>query len=394
MEKIEKMKNYQQIVMEMTIDLNNTFPEYNHLLCKWNEKQENMEEIKNLYDYSLTIYPERFFDILYQNNDIFTKESQINTFFLPNIDFKCFFHCNDVSDNTKQMIWNYLKTILIILVNDIQDKTMFGETASANFNDIDEKELFEKLKQTMVDITGFLDKNQSNKNDDDDDENLNSNKDNESSEPNVEPTKDSTNLPNVNDFFSHIGGLLEGKVGSFAKELAEEFTKDIQGMIGEENIHDIKNPADIMKTLFKDPTKFSTLMKSVMAKFQEKMDSGEFTKEDLTKETSEIMNKMKGAGNMDYSDIMKYVSQMMKPTKSSSSTPYKNPFHTTLEKVKNKRAMQYEKELQMQKQKEEAEKNFVEYNFTLDNDTDKQPTTAFSSSSIANKKKKQKNKKK
>lgn len=376
---MDKIQHFQQIIVEMTTDLGNTFPEYNHLLLKWKKEHMNHEEIQSLYDYSLTVYPERFFDILYQNNDIFVIDSNYNTFFLPEIDFRLFFHCEDVSDNTKQSIWNYLKAVLIVLVNNTHDKSIFGDTSS-EFVDVDEKLLFEKIKETMVDISCFLEKKQE------------ENQDEPTSEKDEEKKKN-TNLPNVNEFFSHIGDLFEGKVGCFAKELAEEFTHEIQGIIGEENIKDITSPSDIMKTLFKDPTKFSSLMKNVAEKFQGKMDSGEFTKEDLVKETSEIMNKMKSAGNMDYSEMMKCVSQMMKPTKDPSKSnipPQKDLFQTTREKLKNrmelKRAMTLEKEKILQKQKEQAEKDFIEYNFTLDTETKKQPTTSIS--------KKQKNKKK
>ena len=392
---MDKLQHFHQIIIEMTTDLNHTFPEYHHLLSKWNNENMEMEEISSLYEYSLSVYPERFFDILYQNNDIFTMESKVNTFFLPDINFQYFFHCEGVSDNTKQFIWNYLKTILIILVNDTNDKSIFGETSS-DFVDVDEKGLFEKLKETMVDISSFLEKKQSEKTSTSEPEPSTT----EPSSPSTEPSAtEPSNLPNANDFFSHIGDLFEGKVGCFAKELAEEFTQEIQGIIGDENIHNMKSPSDIMKTLFKDPAKFSSLMKTVAEKFKGKMDSGEFTKEDLTKETSDIMNKMKSAGNMDYGDIMKYVSQMMKPPTSSTSSSHSsssnsssqnNPFQTTREKLKNrmelKRALNLEKEALLQKQKEEAEKNFVEYNFTLDTDNEKQPTTSFS--------KKQKNKKK
>ena len=37
---------------------------------------------------------------LYQNNDIFNADSEINTTFLPNVDFKLLFNCEGVSENT------------------------------------------------------------------------------------------------------------------------------------------------------------------------------------------------------------------------------------------------------------------------------------------------------
>ena len=45
------------------------------------------------------VYPERFFDILYQNQDIFSDE-EINTKFLPNIEFKNLWK-EDIIENTR-----------------------------------------------------------------------------------------------------------------------------------------------------------------------------------------------------------------------------------------------------------------------------------------------------
>ena len=47
-----------------------------------------MDEDK-IRQHCLSVLPERFFDdILYQNEDIFKKENEINTMFLPELDFK------------------------------------------------------------------------------------------------------------------------------------------------------------------------------------------------------------------------------------------------------------------------------------------------------------------
>ena len=83
-------ENFQNIIMDMTGDFTQTFPEYSDLWSKWTKN--NLEslnddlrdiELKQLYDYVISIYPERFFDIIYQNEDIFSKDTVpiVNTFF-------------------------------------------------------------------------------------------------------------------------------------------------------------------------------------------------------------------------------------------------------------------------------------------------------------------------
>jgi len=117
-----------KVVSDLINDLKISFPECeDDLNTVYKNAIENDE--KNLYDVDLldfckTVYPERFFDILYQNDDIFEDE-EINTFFLPGIDFKLFFLAEDVSDKTKAAIWQYLQLILFTVVGDVRDKNDF-----------------------------------------------------------------------------------------------------------------------------------------------------------------------------------------------------------------------------------------------------------------------------
>ena len=57
--------NFQSTIQDFINDLDTTFPEYKHLWEKWSNCDD--DTINELFQYCLTIYPERFFDILYQN---------------------------------------------------------------------------------------------------------------------------------------------------------------------------------------------------------------------------------------------------------------------------------------------------------------------------------------
>ena len=113
--------NFRSVISDFTKDLSITFPEYSYLWAKWALVETSNEEIRNLFDYCLTVYPERFFDILYQTTEIFDTESAVNTNFLPNVDFKLLFHCENVSESTKKTIWKYLQLILFTIVGGIKD---------------------------------------------------------------------------------------------------------------------------------------------------------------------------------------------------------------------------------------------------------------------------------
>jgi len=314
--------NFQSTIQDFINDLDTTFPEYKHLWEKWSNCDD--DTINELFQYCLTIYPERFFDILYQNNDIFRNIDSIsieedidivNTQFFPNVEFKTLFNCDGVSDNTKNTMWKYLQLVLFIVVGSSKDKNVFGDTANI-FEGIDENELSDKLKETMDDMGSFF------QNMGIDMENLESNiptsssesfENNESSENDSNSESklpDFSNIPNFENFQEHLKGMFDGKIGTLAKELAEEISGDFQNILGDfdENTND-KNPPsaqDIIKKIMKNPKKMMNLIKTIGDKIKNKMESGDISKDELMGEASELLSKMKemgGEGQM--KDILK-----------------------------------------------------------------------------------------
>ena len=67
------------------------------------DNSECDKEIENIKNYITTFFPERFFDILYKNDDIF-KDYKVDTKFLPGIDFSILWNDNNISDNTRDII--------------------------------------------------------------------------------------------------------------------------------------------------------------------------------------------------------------------------------------------------------------------------------------------------
>jgi hypothetical protein len=110
MSKINKNEipaDFCKIIKEFTNDILISFPEYkdnlNEGLRNIIDGNDNTESLNELVQYIKSVYPERFFDLLYQNENIF-KDSEINTKFLPNIDFSDLWN-QEISDNTKNVIW-------------------------------------------------------------------------------------------------------------------------------------------------------------------------------------------------------------------------------------------------------------------------------------------------
>jgi|UniRef100_A0A6C0F5P0 hypothetical protein len=270
--------NFKSIIHDFTVDLSTTFPEFSDKWRKWTDATP--EECKELFEYCLTVFPERFFDIMYQNVEIFEAKNDTNTKFLPDVDFKTLYNCDGVSENTKKTIWKYLQLILFNVIGSIDDKTKFGDAASI-FDGIDENVLQEKLKETMAGIGDFF-KEANNAAGQGEGEG-------EKHEFTFGPED---GMPNMEGIHEHLKGIFDGKIGKLAKELAEEISGDFNDLVGDTP----ENTQDVLKNLMKNPKKMMGLVKKVGDRLTEKMDSGEISKEEIMKEAGDIMAKMKEMG--------------------------------------------------------------------------------------------------
>ena len=332
---------FQTIIRDFTKDLTITFPEYSILWRKWTTEDIAPREIEKLFKYCTEVYPERFFDILYQNDEMFKEDSEVNTRFLPAVEFRLLYNSAGVTQNTRSALWKYLQLILMTVVNSVRDKAAFGDAADI-FEGVDENALQDKLNKTLEEIGSFF-KNLG------DDQSAKSDADSEPIEiPGMEEFKKkfaemgtaafedgipgfgnlkdyyermnneqgqsgaagqsgaqgpSEGMPNAENLHEHLKGLFDGKIGSLAKELAEEISHDVEHLFDEEgaagiNPNDPKSTGDLINKMIKNPKKIMTLMKTISGKLQAKMKSGEISEEEIMKEAGELMGKMKGMKGM------------------------------------------------------------------------------------------------
>jgi hypothetical protein len=306
-------QNFNSIIADFTKDLSVVFPEYSH---KW--QNLNMETV---YPYCLAIFPERFFDILYSNADIFAKDSKINVVFLPNVDFRILYNCEGVSENTRNSIWKYLQLILFTLLGSVKDSKGFGKSANI-FEAMGEDELQSKMAETLAGISDFFKPLEEEEVPDlmdaskfaetfgktMDEMNDAFNKSEGAAEGSEDKSEGSGfKMPNPEELHEHMKGLLEGKLGKLAKEFTDEFTNDIQDIFTEKDTENIKSSKDILMQIIKNPQKMVLIFKKLAAKLQDKMKNGDISQEELMQEMTGIMEKMKGmgGGNGDLAELMK-----------------------------------------------------------------------------------------
>ena len=247
--------NFYKVVKDFIRDILGTFPELEislttemkhiHTTDITDPLEESLSKSYTLiYDHVLKEFPLRFFDILYEKPELFQEPR----FFLPGIDFKTLWNEN-ITEKTKNIIWKYLKLILLMIHG--------GEGEHSKlFENINMDDLKEKINESMKDIHNFF---------------------------------DSENVPNPEDMKEHLNGLMNGKIGSLAKEIAEE------------SIGDINDPTvadNAFKNMFSNPTQMVGLMHNIGDKIDKKIKSGDIKESELMEEAMDMIGKMKDMPGM------------------------------------------------------------------------------------------------
>jgi hypothetical protein len=283
-------EKFTKIITDFTNDLLLTFPELKANIDKINS------DLQKTYDHCIEMFPKIFFEILYENNSLFEKEC----FLLPGIDFTLIMKDNDkiigISDKTKKTIWKYLQLILFSVLEKINTNKSFGETSKI-FEGIEENELHKKIAETMEEMKGLF---------------MNSSESDSGSPdlsgvmPDLDPEK----------MKSHLDDLMNGKIGTLAKEIAEE----AKNSIGDEK--------EFMETIMKNPQKILSLVKNIGGKLEEKISSGQVKESELLEEATQIMDKIQDIpglkemmakmglnGKMDFKAMANKMQQHMKGSK-------------------------------------------------------------------------------
>jgi hypothetical protein len=295
---------FRSIISDFTNDLSTTFPEYSQTWAKWSNPDTTQGDLEELFQHVLTVYPNRFFDILNQNADIFKADSDANTQFLPDMDFKVLYNCEGISDTTRNTIWKYLQLILFTIVGSVKDKADFGDTANI-FEGIDESDLHEKLAESIGSIGDFFSKMDETIHTEGDDQETSSGLGGGAFNPN--------NLPKPEDLKDHLKTLFEGKIGTLAKELAEEIGEDLAASLGDD-IKNARSTKDVFAKLMQNPQRISGLVKTVGEKLNQKMSNGDISKDDIMNEAGDLMRRMKdmAGGDMgNFADMFKNMAKGM-----------------------------------------------------------------------------------
>jgi hypothetical protein len=286
-------------------------------------------------------------------------DNVICTMFLPDIDFADLYY-DDTSSQTKQTIWKYLQLLLFNIITSIDDISFFGNSLEL-LKIIDSENLSAKIQSTVEELSNifsFKENKVPKKNNDDqeckeeeDDEDgeegeydshglgdlpnmeglfntmfndlsnnfkefsenmknhhadADANHANDANDADAEHTNKNNKhndyaIPDKEELFSHLNNLINGKIGSLAKEIAEETSKDFD--LDSENLGDVN---DLLKGFMKNPSKMMGLIDNINKKINNKMKDGSIKESELLEEATEIFKNMKNMPGMtNFNDILK-----------------------------------------------------------------------------------------
>jgi len=309
--KKEVPEEFSKVIKDFVNDIKITFPEYLPIINKWwkdssnfdyiEEEEERIKAIQQsektstgiLFSFCQKKYPVKFFEILYQNEEIFKEDSSVDTEFLPHVHFKDLWQF-DITDKTRETIWKYLQLIMFSIINTIDNKEAFGDSAKL-FEAINEGDFKNKLEETLTKMQDIFNMKSSGGGEAACDGDT-SNDNGDGMGTNFGSNMNMGDLPNPGDLHDHITGMLDGKLGKLAKEIAEETAENLDLGIDMDGSTDMK---DVFNKLVKNPGKLMGLVKNVGEKLDTRIKSGEIKESELIAEATEIMNKMKNMPGMD-----------------------------------------------------------------------------------------------
>tara|TARA_X000000368_G_scaffold32591_1_gene24039 strand:- start:495 stop:1787 length:1293 start_codon:yes stop_codon:yes gene_type:complete len=350
---ISNLIEFSKIIKDLLNDLINTFPDKieNIILrdenmvriMKYEFNKENTELDEEftisatvLYNFCKNVFPLKFFDILYQNEEIFINETELCL--LPNINFSELYF-DTTSNQTKETLWKYLQLILFTIVTNIQDKESFGNNEKL-FEAINSDEFKNKLQETVKSMEDLFCQ------DKETDLSENNPFENIFNSMNIDPSN-INNLPDTDTIHDHINNLINGKLGNLAKELAEETTKELD--IDLENVSNIN---DVFKNLFKNPGKLMGIVNKISGKLDEKMKDGSLKESEILEEASDIFKNMQEMPGMEnFKDIFKSMNldQFMPKGGKFNNNAFQNMMDQNIKMSKTKERMRKKAEQNREK---------------------------------------------
>ena len=262
-------------------DVQSTFPEYAELLGEYyddiltDESQNTDKHVKR--------FMRKMKDF---KNEVASKSPDLYkepVFILKNLDFKILFESEDLSEESREKMWDYIQTLFVLGESIINDSERVKKLVR-NFKRLRNPEEVAQSETSSEAVTETAEQEEP---DDEDRQILEMLKN--LSERKPEKPLDENMFEN-------------GMIGKLAQELSEELDIEKMGL----NISEEGNVDSIFSNLLSgdNPMKFMNLIQTVGKKIQTKMDENGLDQEALVNEATSMMSNLQGNNSM-FDNLMK-----------------------------------------------------------------------------------------
>lgn len=275
----ESQKNkFFKLIRQFLRSLEEQFPSSKKQIASFRKLMNNTKKNKFI-KYVVSKLEPYSHDISHNNTEIFNTDEPV--YLLKYIDFRKFF-ADEVSDENKSIIWQYLQSLYIMGNFILQGNSLLKglKNLEDNLNVNDETGASNDEANPMNDAL----KNMF--------ENL------QKAQTQKEQTQnDETNTDNNNENTQKTSDNQSNPFG-FIEELASEIANEIE--IPDDLKKPDAKPADLFHSIFfSKENHFANMVSKVGEKIQKKMETGELNQEKLFSQTQDIMSNMqKGLGEM------------------------------------------------------------------------------------------------
>ena len=299
----KKLKDLVHILRSFAESLIEVYPEYGGerlhqdvktLLSREPNAEEVTEADAALYMHCVRVYPDRFMEIIYKNEDVFADKGEGTLEFLPGIDFREVWASDRATDETKASIWRYVQLVLFCLIESQSEKNIFENTLHVR-DALENEDTRRKLAEAVKDLGVYLQER--------------------GSVPGAEERSDaSSDTPKLESINENLEKMFSGKIGLLAREIAQEALgggggdggdrSDSEGLGG--NLKGVfemlqgqeGDPSKMLEALMKNPGKVMGLVENIGSKLDSKLKSGELNEGELLEEASNLMSTMKNMPGM------------------------------------------------------------------------------------------------
>jgi uncharacterized protein YdcH (DUF465 family) len=262
-------------------DVQSTFPEYAELLGEYYE--DILTDESQNTDKHVKRFMRKMKDF---KNEVASKSPDLYkepVFILKNLDFKILFESEDLSEESREKMWDYIQTLFVLGESIINDSERVKKLVR-NFKRLRNPEEVTQSDTSSEAVTETAEEEEP---DDEDRQILEMLKN--LSERKPEKPLDENMFEN-------------GMIGKLAQELSEELDIEKMGL----NISEEGNVDSIFSNLLSgdNPMKFMNLIQTVGKKIQTKMDQNGLDQEALVNEATSMMSNLQGNNSM-FDNLMK-----------------------------------------------------------------------------------------